>query len=63
MDVLIEDYDFVKIYNTIIQLGIKSALIYKKEFDSDTVYNEEFLLNKNLMVMKFQTYMIKKFLK
>ena len=63
MDVLIEDYDFVKIYNNIIQLGIKSALIYKKEFDSDTVYNEEFLLNKNLMVMKLQIYMIKKFLK
>ena len=30
----------------IILIGIKSALIYKKEFDSETVYNKEFLKTK-----------------
>ena len=40
---MIKDDDLLK---NIILFGIKSALIYKKEFDSKTVYNKFYLKTK-----------------
>ena len=58
---LIEDDDLLEIYNTIWD---KFSADIKKEFDSDLVYNKEFLkLKQNLMAMKLQIFTIKKFLR
>ena len=55
---LIEDDDLLEKYNTIWD---KVSTDIKKEFDSEPVYNKEFLKTKiNFTVMKLQIFMIKK---
>ena len=61
MDSLIEDYDLLKKYNTIWD---KATIDIKKEFDTKLSIIKKILKPKqNLMVMKLQISMIKKFLR
>ena len=56
---IIEDDDLLEKYNTIWD---KVSTDIKKEIDSESVCNKKFLKTKiNLMVMKLQIFMIKKF--
>ena len=58
---LIEDDDLLEKYNAIWD---KFSTDVKKEFDSEPVYNEQFLKTKIIsMVMKLQIFMIKEFLR
>ena len=55
-----EDNDLLEEYHTIWD---KVSADMEKEFDSDPVYNKNYLKTKiNLMVMKLQIFMIKDFL-
>ena len=57
---LTEDNDLLEEYHTIWD---KVSDDMEKEFDSDPVYNKNYLKTKiNLMVMKLQIFMIKDFL-
>ena len=61
MHFVIEDNDLFKKYNTIWD---KVSADIKKECESESVYNKDFLKTKqNLMAMKLQIFMIKKFLR
>ena len=57
---LIKDDDLLEKYNI---MWNKVSANIKKEFDSEPVYDKNYLKKKkNLMVMKLQIYTIKKFL-
>ena len=61
MDVFIKDDALLEKYNTIWD---KTSADIKEEFDCEPVHNNQFLkTKKNLMAIKLQTFMIKKFVK